>query len=283
MLSNIINKIRLSFSNEKESYLSFFKMLGFYPNNLKYYKQALIHKSSSVVLENGSAQNNERLEFLGDAILDSVVADLLFHHFDEKKEGFLTNTRSKIVQRETLNRLAVEIGLDKHIIFSTKSYSHNNYMYGNAFEALIGAIYLDQGYEVCRKFIESRIIDQFIDLDRVATTELNFKSKLIEWGQKNKYRISFELIEECQDEQCNPIFQTEVLIEGVSGGRGLGYSKKESQQNASSKALELLKSSEDFMNQVIKAKELAQLAKSIIVAEPEPEVADTPELVNEEN
>lgn len=263
-MSKIKNKIRLLFSQERESYLSFFKMLGFYPNNLKYYKQALIHKSSSVVLDNGCAQNNERLEFLGDAILDAVVADLLFHHFEEKKEGFLTNTRSKIVQRETLNKLAVEIGLDKHIIFSTKSYSHNNYMYGNAFEALIGAIYLDQGYEICRKFIESRIIDQFIDLDRVATTELNFKSKLIEWGQKNKYRISFELIEECQDEQCNPIFQTEVLIEGCSGGRGLGYSKKESQQNASSKALELLKSSTTFLVEIEQAKDEALKAKVLV-------------------
>ena len=109
MLSTIINKIRLLFSTEKESYLCFYKMLGFYPKNLKYYKQALIHKSSTIIEDNGCVQNNERLEFLGDAVLDAVVADLLFYYFKDKKEGFLTNTRSKIVQRETLNRLAIEI------------------------------------------------------------------------------------------------------------------------------------------------------------------------------
>lgn len=255
MLRKIINKIRLLFSKEKKSYLLFYQMLGFVPNDLRYYQQALIHKSSTKVSKDGYYQNNERLEFLGDAVLDAVVADLLFHYFDEKKEGFLTNTRSKIVQRETLNKLAVEIGLDKHIIFSTKSSSHNNYMFGNAFEALIGAIYLDQGYIKCKAFIEQRIIDQFLDLDRLAQTELNFKSKLIEWGQKNKYKITFELIEEFQDEQSNPVFQTEVLVEGISGGRGVGYSKKESQQNASEKTLDKINSSDGFMDLVLRAKE----------------------------
>ncbi|WP_025069337.1 ribonuclease III [Bacteroides propionicifaciens] len=282
MLSTIINKIRLLFSTEKESYLCFYKMLGFYPKNLKYYKQALIHKSSTIIEDNGCVQNNERLEFLGDAVLDAVVADLLFYYFKDKKEGFLTNTRSKIVQRETLNRLAIEIGLDKHIVFSTKSYSHNNYMYGNAFEALIGAIYLDKGYGVCRKFIESRIIDQFLDLDRLAKTELNFKSKLIEWGQKYKYKISFELIEEIQDEQCNPIFQTEVLIEGLSGGTGVGYSKKESQQNASAKALDLLSGSTEFIEAIAHAKEeLLKLVDSTFpISEEENEEVENQEEVS---
>ena len=166
MLNKILNKIRLFFSGEKESYLLFYNMLGFYPSNLKYYKQALIHKSSTIVSEDGSNFNKERLEYLGDAVLDAVVADLLYHYFDGKEEGFLTDTRSKIVQRDTLNKLAVEIGLDQHIIFSTKSSSHNNYMFGNAFEALIGAIYLDKGSYKCKDFIEERIIDQFLDLDR---------------------------------------------------------------------------------------------------------------------
>lgn len=256
MLRKIINKIRLLFYKDKESYLCFYKMLGFYPNHLKYYQQALIHKSSSLISEEGYPINNERLEFLGDAVLDAVVADLLFHYFDAKKEGFLTNTRSKIVQRETLNKLAVEIGLDKYIKFSTKSSSHNNYMFGNAFEALIGAIYLDQGYQRSKEFIEERIIDQFLDLDRLANTELNFKSKLIEWGQKNKYKVSFELIEEFQDEHSNPVFQTEVLVEGFSGGRGIGYSKKESQQNASQKTLNKIKNCVEFMDSIRASRDL---------------------------
>ena len=120
-------------------------MLGFYPKNISIYEQALLHKSSSVKSEQGRLLNNERLEFLGDAILDAVVADIVYKKFEGKREGFLTNTRSKIVQRETLNRLATEIGLDKLIKYSARQSSHNSYMCGNAFEALVGAIYLDRG------------------------------------------------------------------------------------------------------------------------------------------
>lgn len=240
---------------DKESYLSFYKMLGFYPNKLEYYQLALIHKSSTIFdKKSGLTRNNERLEFLGDAILDSVIADLLFHYFNAKKEGFLTNTRSKIVQRETLNKLAIEIGLDKRVKYSTKSSSHNNYMYGNAFEALIGAIYLDQGYERCKEFIEEKIIHRFIDLDQLAQVDENYKSKLIEWGQKNKFSISFELIKESQDEHSNPIFETEVLVEGICGGVGSGYSKKESQQKASEETLVKI-SSKEFINAIVLNKE----------------------------
>ena len=123
---------------------------------------------------------------MGDAILDAIVGDIVYKHFEGKREGFLTNTRSKIVQRETLNKLAVQIGLDKLIKYSTRSSSHNSYMYGNAFEAFIGAIYLDQGYERCKRFLEERIIRPYIDLDKLSKKEVNFKSKLIEWSQKNK-------------------------------------------------------------------------------------------------
>ena len=263
VLRNHIKKIRLLFCKDKESYLCFYKLLGFIPNDLKYYKQSLIHKSSSVITDDGYSLNNERLEFLGDAILDAVIGDLLFHHFDAKKEGFLTNTRSKIVQRETLNKLALEMGLEDLVVNSTNSSSHNNYMYGNALEALIGAIYLDQGYTKCKAFIEDKIIDKYIDLDRLAKIESNFKSKLIEWSQKHKIKVSFELIEEFQDENSNPIFQTEVQVEGVSGGRGVGYSKKESQQNASQKTLERIKNSKEFMNSVYLAKESSEKASSI--------------------
>ena len=258
MLRNHIKKIRLFFSKERESYLCFYKLLGFIPNDLKYYKQSLIHKSSSIISDDGYSLNNERLEFLGDAILDAVIGDLLFHHFDAKKEGFLTNTRSKIVQRETLNKLAVEMGLHEMVVNSTKSSSHNSYMFGNALEALIGAIYLDQGYINCKLFIENKIINKYIDLDKLAHKEHNFKSKLIEWSQKHKIRISFELIEEIQDEDCNPIFQTEVLVEGIIGGCGVGYSKKESQQNAAQKTLEQINNSKSFMESIYLAKQKAE-------------------------
>ena len=254
VLRNQIDKIRLLFHKDRESYLCFYKILGFFPRNIQLYQQALFHKSTSLRSEKGRPINNERLEFLGDAILDAIVGDIVYQRFEGKREGFLTNTRSKIVQRETLNKLAVEIGLDKLIKYSTRSSSHNSYMYGNAFEAFIGAIYLDQGYDRCKQFMEQRIINQYIDLEKISRKEVNFKSKLIEWSQKNKTEVSFELIEQFFDQDSNPIFQTEVRIEGIPAGTGIGYSKKESQQNAAQMAIKKVKEA-DFMAMVNEKKE----------------------------
>ena len=250
MLRNQIDKIRLLFRKDKESYFCFYKILGFYPRNIQLYQQALLHKSTSIRSEKGRPLNNERLEFLGDAILDAIVGDIVYKHFEGRREGFLTNTRSKIVQRETLNKLAVEIGLDKLIKYSTRSSSHNSYMYGNAFEAFIGAIYLDQGYERCKRFMEEKIFKNYIDLDKMSRKEVNFKSKLIEWSQKSKVEVSFELIEQFLDEDYNPMFHTEIRIEGISAGKGTGYSKKESQQNAAQAALKKIKNDASFKEQI---------------------------------
>lgn len=254
MLRNKIDKIRLLFCKDRESYFCFYRILGFYPRNIRLYEQALLHKSTAVRSEKGRPLNNERLEFLGDAILDAIVGDIVYQHFEGKREGFLTNTRSKIVQRETLNKLAVEIGLDKLIKYSTRSSSHNSYMYGNAFEAFIGAIYLDRGYECCKQFMQKKIIEPYIDLDKLSRKEVNFKSKLIEWSQKNKMEVSFELIEQFLDKENNPVFQTEVRIEGILGGSGTGYSKKESQQNVAQMALKKIKGDPEFMAGVQEAK-----------------------------
>lgn len=251
MSYNIIDRIRLLFHKDKESYLRFYKILGFFPKNIRLFEQALLHKSSSIKSNKGRIINNERLEFLGDAILDAIVADIVYNKFEGKREGFLTNTRSKIVQRETLNKLAVEIGLDKLIKSSTRISSHNSYLGGNAFEALIGALYLDQGYGACKRFMKKKIINQYINLDKIARMEVNFKSKLIEWSQKSKVTLSFELIEEFMDAGSNPVFQTEILIAGLSAGRGTGYSKKESQQNAAQIALKKIKTDKDFLQKVL--------------------------------
>lgn len=250
MLRNQIDKIRLLFRKDKESYFCFYKILGFYPRNIQLYQQALLHKSTSIRSEKGRPLNNERLEILGDAILDAIVGDIVYKHFEGRREGFLTNTRSKIVQRETLNKLAVEIGLDKLVKYSTRSSSHNSYMYGNAFEAFIGAIYLDQGYERCKRFMEEKIFKNYIDLDKMSRKEVNFKSKLIEWSQKSKVEVSFELIEQFLDEDYNPMFHTEIRIEGISAGKGTGYSKKESQQNAAQAALKKIKNDASFKEQI---------------------------------
>ena len=221
-------------------------MLGFFPKEIKLYEQALLHKSSSVRSDKGRLINNERLEFLGDAILDAIVADIVYKKFDGKREGFLTNTRSKIVQRETLNHIGKELGLDKLIKFSNQQSSHNSYLCGNAFEALIGAIYLDRGYRACKFFIETRIIGKYINLEKVSREEVNFKSRLIEWCQKNKLTISFELINDDFDKTNSPTFECNVIIEDTISGHGMGYSKKESHQNAAHEALKRVKNNSAF-------------------------------------
>jgi len=260
------------FRKDRESYFCFYRILGFFPHNIKVYQQALLHKSTSLRSEKGRPINNERLEFLGDAILDAIVGDIVYKHFEGRREGFLTNTRSKIVQRETLNKLAVEIGLDKLVKYSTRSSSHNSYMYGNAFEAFIGAIYLDRGYDRCRQFMEKKIFKNHIDLDKMSRKEVNFKSRLIEWSQKNKMEVSFELIEQLLDKDYNPMFHTEVRIEGLSAGTGTGYSKKESQQNAAQMALKKIKNDNDFMEEILAAKEQNSPAE---VEEVKEEMAET--------
>ncbi len=264
-ISKLYRSIRLLPKRGKEPYASFFKILGFYPYHITLYEQALLHKSSSIKLKNGKWINNERLEFLGDAILDAIVADIVFKQFEYKKEGFLTNIRSKIVQRDTLNKLAVEIGLDKLIKTSTRNLSHNTHMYGNALEALIGAIYLDQGYRVAKKFVDERLIKEFLDMDRVARKEVNFKSRLIEWSQKNKVEVQFNLIETFTDNYNNPVFQSEVVIGNVQVGTGSGYSKKESQQNAAKMAIKKLKSDLQFAENLIESSSTLKKASGAIV------------------
>ena len=254
MFTQLSKKIRLLKHKNKEPYSSLYKILGFYPDNIHVYEQAFLHKSSSVEASDGKWLNNERLEFLGDAILDAVVADIVYKHFQNKREGFLTNTRSKIVQRETLNRVAVELGLDKMVVYSAKLSSHNNHMYGNALEALIGAIYLDQGYRICYNFVENVIIKKYIDLDNIARKEVNFKSSLIEWSQKNKLEITFDLIESFADNDGNPVFQTGVTLADMQIGVGIGYSKKESQQNAAKMAIKKLRTDKAFQQVISELK-----------------------------
>lgn len=247
--------IKRLFIPKKEPYLSFFRVLGFYPNDIELYEQAFTHRSSSVETKDGKWQNNERLEFLGDAVLDAIVADIIYKHFPNRKEGFMTNTRSKIVQRESLNQIALKMGLDKMIISSTKINSHNNYIYGNAFEALIGAIYLDQGYSKCFTFVKEQIIDRYVPLDKIVHKEVNFKSNLIEWGQKNKLEITFDLIETFIDQDGSPVFQTSVSLMRIPLGVGIGYTKKESQQNAAKMAVKKLRTDKDFQQVVNELKQ----------------------------
>lgn len=254
MLNNIIDRIRLPFRKEKELYSSLYDIIGFYPHDISYYKLALMHKSVMRRNAKGKPVNNERLEFLGDAILDAIVGDIVYQHFPGKREGFLTNTRSKLVQRDTLNKLAQEMGINQLILSSGHTSSHNSYMGGNAFEALVGAIYLDQGYNACMRFMNKRILAQMINIDKVAYKEVNFKSKLIEWSQKNKVRLTYEQVLQEKDKNGNPIFEFKVVLEGVEGCSGRGFSKKESQQLASKLTLDKLKKKPQFIDEVFAAK-----------------------------
>lgn len=239
--NNLIDAIRLPFRKEKELYRAFRNMLGFYPRKISFYQEALMHKSMSAHAKSGAPINNERLEFLGDAVLGAVIGEIVFHHFPRKREGFLTNTRSKIVQRESLGKLAVEIGLDKLLRINESNHTHNNYLAGNAFEALIGAIYLDRGFAYCKSFITNKILQRIIDIDKVAYQEVNFKSKLLEWCQKHKVTLEYVLLDETKAEDGSPLFNSMVVINGQECGRGKGYSKKESHQKASKNALHRLR------------------------------------------
>lgn len=254
LIRDILDLVKLPFRKDKELYFSIRSIVGFYPHHIAYFKQALMHKSIGRRNAKGRPVNNERLEFLGDAILGAVVGDIVYRHFEGKREGFLTNTRSKIVQRETLNKLAREMGINDLILSSGHNSSHNSYVGGNAFEALIGAIYLDRGYNACMCFVEKRVLNELINIDKVAYKEVNFKSKLLEWSQKNRVKLEYRLLEQKNDDNGSPVFTYQVMIEGLESETGTGYSKKESQQQASKLTLQRLRKNPQFIDAVFAAK-----------------------------
>ena len=199
---------------------------------------AMTHSSSSL---SGSKKLgcNERLEFLGDAVLSSVISDYLYSNFKKEREGFLSKSRSNLVCRETLNELALGIGLDRFLTACGLPAQHNNYVYGNALEALIGAIYIDRGYKQCRRFLLDRVFSRHLDIESVVVADKNYKCRLIEWTQKTHKAIEFKLVgEELRKE--GAYFVSEVYVDGEYCGTGDGFSKRESQQKAARQALEKL-------------------------------------------
>lgn len=251
-IENTIDRVRLLLRKDKEPYLRLYNIMGFYPHDLSLYRVALMHRSTTSTNRKMRHVNNERLEFLGDAILGAVVADIVYDRYRKEQEGFLTTLRSKIVKRETLNDLAVKIGLDKLVIHSERMVAaHNNYMNGNAFEAFMGAIYLDRGYDYCMFFMKERILQNFIDIDRMSTKEENYKSKIIEWCQHYQCLFDFVVTDEKMEAGNAPKFFAEVRIEGVVCGKGAGYSKKESHQSASLQAYRKVQSDVKFVNGLI--------------------------------
>lgn len=238
MIKSLVQRIKLFSSERKEFYLFLKDILGFYPGNLKLYDMAFVHRSASVSDTFGHAINNERLEYLGDAVLGAVVADFLYNRFPQKDEGFLTQMRSKLVNRAFLTQLTYDLGLDRFVCAkSAHSNIQGSHIYGDAMEALIGAVYIDKGFETAKYLIIKRLVCAHVDMNKVAEEDYNYKSQLIEWGQKNKCEVNFHTDEEVGDHHRHSTFISTIEIENEIKGRGLGVSKKESQQNAAREAL----------------------------------------------
>ncbi len=240
MLRNIIQRIKLFSSPRKEFYLFLKRLLGFYPGTLKFYDLAFIHRSASFTDSQGKLINNERLEYLGDAILGAVIADFLYNRFPHEDEGFLTKMRSKLVNRSFLTQLTFDMGLSDFIQSNTTNAADKSHIYGDALEALIGAIYLDKDYQSAKFFVTKKILSKYVNMYRIEKQDNNFKSQLIEWSQKNKKLIKFETVEEYPDKTKQPKFVTVVEIDGKATGKGSGFSKKEAQQNAARESLRVL-------------------------------------------
>lgn len=216
-------------------------MLGFVPGNLSLYKLAFRHKSVAQSVKKGVKNSNERLEFLGDAVLGSVVAEVLFKLYPYEDEGFLTELRSKIVNRVNLNQLARKLGFEQLIQYDNRvvNSARQGSLLGDAFEALVGAIYLDKGYNFTKTFLINQIIKSHIDIQKLEQTETNFKSKLIEWCQRHGKDITFELIEN-GDGESNKLFTVQASIDGEIMGQGKEFNKKNAEKIAAEKACEAL-------------------------------------------
>lgn len=232
MVRKIVQRVKLFSSERKEFYLFLKDLLGFYPQNLRLYDVAFIHKSASVVDSQGNLVNNERLEYLGDAILGAIIADFLYNRFPQEDEGFLTKTRSKLVNRAFLTKLTHDMGLHVFIDSNTTKKIDKSHIYGDALEALIGAIYLDRDYQAAKFFVTKKILSQFVNLNEIEQEDSNFKSQLIEWSQKNKRELEFETTEETDENLKQPKFIAVVKIDNEKVGTGSGSSKKEAHQNA---------------------------------------------------
>lgn len=228
VVSKLIQSIKLFLHREEKFYGLSISEWGFIPQNKGLYTLALLHRSASRQTKNGTVLNYERLEFLGDAVLGAIVADIVYKFFPNKDEGFMTQLRSRIVSRSSLNEIAIQMGLDKEVI-AHADLSRNKHIYGDVFEAFTGAIYLDQGYEKTKAFIENYVIPHFVDIETLVYEDKNYKSRLIEWAQKQKIDMHI------QTQPANPRqtkFICTIAIDSKIWGQGVGTSKKEAEQKS---------------------------------------------------
>lgn len=226
----------LLFTADRNFIISLRNLLGFYPGNLSVYHLAFRHRSIALETEQGIKLSNERLEYLGDAVLGAAVAELLFKKFPYKDEGFLTEMRSKIVSRENLKQIALKIGINEYLKKDAGPGSYRS-MYGDAFEALVGAIYLDKGYKTARRFVIDRIIKHHVDLHAMEITENNFKSRILNWGQKEKHTVIFEVMDE---DAKSKLIKVRLVIDEKEIATGTDFVKKKAEQIAAEAACKQL-------------------------------------------
>ncbi len=232
--------IKLYFTSDKLLYKAIKNIFGFYPTHISLYKLAFRHRSASEKKINGLKLNNEWLEYTGNAILSAVVADLLFKRFPYKSEGFLTQMRSKIVNRSSLNHLSNKLGLNKLINLSTDLSPGSRSVPGDTFEAVVGAMYLDKGYDFSRNVLIKRIINIHFDLDKLVNTEVNFKSRVLEWAQKEKHELIFRVIDEIGEKQSKQ-YLVAIIVDGETIAQAQDYNIKGAEKLASERAWKKLK------------------------------------------
>lgn len=235
-MRRLINRFLKNSSADKQLLLQLEHLLGFTPRNMAYYNLAFMHRSKPEDV----TESNERLEFLGDAILGAIIAEYLFKKYPYQSEGYLTELRSRIVRRETMNNVALRMGLNKMVQYNKNDRGlSRSHIFGNALEALIGAVYLDQGFIKTRKFILNQIIRAYIDLDHMESTDTNYKNQLLSWAQRNNHMLTFETLDEKMD-STRKLFTVGIMIDGDLVAEGTGFNKKEAGQVAARNALEKL-------------------------------------------
>ena len=211
------------------------KILGFAPKNIDFYKKAFTHRSSNILDEVGNPLNYERLEFLGDAMLSAVIAGHLFNEAPTGDEGYLTKMRSKIVSREHLNELGIDLNLVQFVESKVPVQHFGDNIHGNIFESLVGAIYLDRGYEYCEKFIQKRVIIPYVDITRLEGKVISYKSLVIEWCQKEKRQFHFDIFED-NGIDGERLFGVKLSIDEKVIAKARATSKKKAEEKASQRA-----------------------------------------------
>lgn len=233
---NLFRKIIQSRSKKDEIFFAEIqKIIGYKPNNFKYYKKAFTHSSVKKTSSSGKVLNYERLEFLGDAILSAVIAFFLFKKIPSGTEGYLTQMRSKIVSREHLNEIGRDLGLIRYVISNVPEKNFGDNIHGNIFEALIGAVFLDKGYASCERFIYKVVIEPYVDIERLEGKITSYKSLLIEWCQKQKKKIKYEVYEDTGNDTIKH-FSVKLFINEEAISKGRATSKKKAEEIASKRA-----------------------------------------------